>query len=111
MKITDALEALGALGHATRLDVFRALVRVGPEGRAAGAIAERLGLPGPTLSFHLARLARAGLVQSRRDGRSLVYSADYEAVRGLVAYLTENCCAERASARTCAPARARVAAR
>jgi DNA-binding transcriptional ArsR family regulator len=111
MKMTEALDALGALAHETRLDVFRALVRSGPEGCAAGAIAGRLGLPAPTLSFHLARLARAGLVQGRRQGRSLVYSADYAAVRGLVAYLTENCCAERTSARTCRPARARVSSR
>jgi len=72
--------------------VFRTLVQAGPEGRAVGQIAGALGLPGPTLSFHLAQLKGAGLVRCRREGRSLIYSADYEAMSSLVAYLLENCC-------------------
>jgi ArsR family transcriptional regulator, arsenate/arsenite/antimonite-responsive transcriptional repressor len=69
------------------------LVQAGPAGCAVGEIADRIGLPGPTLSFHLAQLKGAGLVRCQRKGRSLVYSAGYEAMSGLVAYLLENCCA------------------
>ncbi|HME70375.1 MAG TPA: metalloregulator ArsR/SmtB family transcription factor [Myxococcota bacterium] len=88
-----ALVALGALAQESRLRVFRALVQAGPDGRAVGEIADRIGRPGPTLSFHLAQLKGARLVRCRRKGRSLIYSADYEAMSGLVAYLLENCCA------------------
>ena len=76
--------------------MFRALVARGPEGMSAGRIAQRLELPGPTLSFHLAQLKRARLVSCRREGRSLIYSADFAAMRGLVDYLTESCCREGA---------------
>jgi DNA-binding transcriptional ArsR family regulator len=93
MEMLAALAALGALAQESRLQVFRTLVQAGPEGRAVGEIAEALGLPGPTLSFHLAQLKGAGLVRCRREGRSLFYSADYEAMSGLVAFLLENCCA------------------
>jgi ArsR family transcriptional regulator len=94
-----AIESLSALAHDTRLDVFRMLVRRGPEGLPAGVIASRLALPGATLSFHLAQLKQAGLVSARREGRSLIYSADFDAMTALMAYLTENCCREGA----CAP--------
>ncbi|MBC2778147.1 ArsR/SmtB family transcription factor [Parasphingopyxis marina] len=84
--------ALAALAQEHRLAVFRALVQAGPEGMAAGAIAERLGVPASSLSFHLAQLRHAGLITQRREGRSLIYAADYAAMNGLVGYLMENCC-------------------
>jgi DNA-binding transcriptional ArsR family regulator len=96
MEVSNAVGALGALAQETRLRIFRALVARGPEGLSAGRIAQRLELPGPTLSFHLAQLKRAGLVACRREGRSLIYSADFTAMRGLVDYLTDNCCREDA---------------
>jgi DNA-binding transcriptional ArsR family regulator len=107
MEISKAIGALGALAQETRLRIFRALVQRGPDGLPAGRIAGLLDLPGPTLSFHLAQLKRAGLVSCRRDGRSLIYAADYGAVEGLVAYLTENCCGR---GQVCAPG-ARTTAR
>jgi ArsR family transcriptional regulator, arsenate/arsenite/antimonite-responsive transcriptional repressor len=93
------IEALGALAQEHRLAVFRMLVQAGPEGLAAGAIAERLGVPNSSLSFHLAQLTRAGLVRQARRGRSLLYAADYPAMNALVGYLMENCCGG-----ACAPA-------
>jgi len=92
VEMLSAVTALGALAQESRLQVYRLLVQAGPKGQAVGEIAEALGLPGPTLSFHLAQLKGAGLVRCRRDGRSLIYSADYEAMSSLVAYLLENCC-------------------
>ena len=92
MEKTDALAALGGLSHETRLDIFRLLVEAGPAGIAAGQIGERLNLAPATLSFHLSHLKHAGLIDVEREGRSLVYSADFERVRTLIAYLTENCC-------------------
>jgi len=92
MEKQDVLAALDALAHETRLDVFRLLVQAGPEGLAAGAIADRLEIPAPTLSFHLKELRNAALVRSERDGRSLVYAPDFGAMRGVVGFLTENCC-------------------
>ena len=92
MELLKAVGALGALAQETRLRIFRALVQRGPDGLPAGRIATLLDLPGPTLSFHLAKLERAGLVSCRRDGRSLIYATDFIAIEGLVAYLTENCC-------------------
>ena len=100
MEISRAVGALWALAQETRLRIFRALVQRGPDGLPAGRIATLLDLPGPTLSFHLAQLKRAGLVSCRRDGRSLIYAADYVAIEGLVAYLTENCCGR---GQACAP--------
>lgn len=87
-----AVAALGALAHENRLAVFRLLVQAGSEGMAAGGIAETLKLPNSSLSFHLAHLSRAGLVQQERRSRSLIYTADYAAMTALVGYLTENCC-------------------
>ncbi|MBI5136666.1 MAG: helix-turn-helix transcriptional regulator [Nitrospirae bacterium] len=92
MEMISAIDALSALAQASRLAVYRLLVRQGPEGLAAGAIARRLGIPGATLSFHLAQLSRAGLVTARRESRSIIYSADFARMQGLVDYLTENCC-------------------
>jgi len=87
-----ALGALGALAHESRLDVFRYLMRQGAQGAPAGELASRLGLPGATLSFHLSALRHAGLVRNRRDGRSIIYTADFETMNAVLAYLTENCC-------------------
>lgn len=92
MDKTSAIEALGALAQESRLDIFRLLVQAGPEGMAAGQIGERLGLPAATLSFHLSQLRHAGLIAFTREGRSLIYAAEYEAMNGLLAFLTENCC-------------------
>jgi ArsR family transcriptional regulator len=107
MKATEVVPALAALAQENRLDVFRLLVQAGPDGMAAGHIAEKLGIVAATLSFHLAQLKHAGLVQVRRDGRSLIYAADYRRMNGLIEYLTENCCggdiAQQAIA--CAPIR------
>lgn len=92
MKSDDAIAALSALAHDHRLAVFRLLVRCGQDGMAAGAIARTLDLPNSSLSFHLAQLQQAGLVSQRRDGRSLIYAADYAAMDRLMGFLTENCC-------------------
>lgn len=92
MEAADAVEALGALAQETRLAIYRRLVRQGPDGLAAGRIAQALELPAPTLSFHLAQLAHVGLVRSRRAGRSIVYAADYQGMRRLLAFMTECCC-------------------
>src|SRR5438874_13260273 len=95
MEMTQAIDALSALAHETRLKVFRLLVEAGPEGLSAGLIGQELDLPPATLSFHLAHLARAGLARSRQDGRFVIYSADFQNMNRLVAYLTENCCGRR----------------
>jgi DNA-binding transcriptional ArsR family regulator len=95
MKKRTAIQALGALAQETRIDIFRTLVQAGPAGLPAGAIGERLGLPSPTLSFHLNQLRFAGLATSRRESRSIIYSANFKAMNQLVAYLTENCCGGR----------------
>lgn len=87
-----AISALGALAQEHRLAAFRLLVQAGDTGMAAGAIAEALDIPGSSLSFHLAHLTRAGLVRQQRQSRSLIYTADYAAMNGLVGYLMENCC-------------------
>jgi len=95
MESNDAIGALAALAQDTRLAVFRLLVREGAEGLPAGAIAERLGIPAPTLSFHLAQLVRAGLALARRDGRTIHYAANYGGMNALLTYLTEDCCQGR----------------
>lgn len=107
METTDAVHALAALAQDNRLDVFRLLVQAGREGMAAGDVAERLKISPPTLSFHLAQLRQAGLLTMRRDGRSLIYSADYDGMNELMAFLTENCCAGAGCAvAVCEPAKA-----
>jgi ArsR family transcriptional regulator len=100
METVAAVARLQALAQATRLELFRKLVRRGPEGIAAGVLAEALGVPAPTLSFHLASLERVGLAISRREGRSILYSANYRAMEELMGYLLQNCCAEGACAPT-----------
>jgi ArsR family transcriptional regulator len=93
MKTPEALKALAALAHDTRLAIFRMLVQAGEDGLSVGVIGDRLELPGATLSFHLKELANASLVEARHDGRFIFYSARYDHMNGLLAYLTENCCA------------------
>lgn len=92
METKQAIQALSALAQETRLAIFRLLVGAGPQGMAAGQIGEKLDLAPATLSFHLAGLSRAGLAASRQAGRFVIYSADFEAMRALVDYLSENCC-------------------
>jgi ArsR family transcriptional regulator len=100
METSQAVGALGALAHETRLALFRLLVQKGPEGLSAGLIAEAIGIAPSSLSFHLQQLVHAGLITQRRLSRQLIYAADFTAMNGLVAYLTENCCG---GARSCAP--------
>ena len=92
MQSDSAIKALSALAQEHRLAAFRALVQAGGDGLAAGMLAQILGVPASSLSFHLAQLSHAGLIVQRRKGRSLIYSADYTAMNGLMAYLMENCC-------------------
>jgi len=87
-----AVDALGALAHETRLSVFRMLVKTGPDGMIAGAIAEQCGVPPSTMSHHLATLERAGLVQSERESRLIHYRADFAGMRRLLAFLMQDCC-------------------
>src|ERR1043166_3737957 len=92
MEKTAAVAALAALAQDSRLDVFRLLVRAGPDGLSAGQAAAGLKLAPNTLTFHFDRLRHAGLVTVRRAGRSMIYAARYDSMRALLAYLTENCC-------------------
>lgn len=92
MQPDRVIRALAALAQEHRLAAFRLLVEAGPQGVAAGAIAEAVDVPPSSMSFHLAQLANAGLVTQRRESRSIIYAADYAAMNGLMAYLTENCC-------------------
>lgn len=92
METETAAERLAALGHATRLAIFRLLVQAGPAGVSAGAIGEKLTIPAPTLSFHLSHLSRVGLIRARQESRFIYYAADYTAMDDLLAYLTQNCC-------------------
>jgi ArsR family transcriptional regulator len=102
MKIETAVGRLAALAQGSRLAVFRLLVRQGPDGMAAGEIAERLRLTAPTLSFHLKELSNAGLLKSRQEGRFIYYAPDFKAMNALLAYLTENCCAGSEASASCA---------
>lgn len=108
MKAGEAVTALGAVAHEHRLAVYRMLVRRGPQGLPAGEIAARLELPPSSLTFHLQQLRHAGLVTQRRLGRQIIYAADYAAMNGLVAYLTENCCGSASCVPACAPATAKM---
>ena|SRR5882724_3982971 len=97
MESKTAVSALSALAQEHRLEIFRLLVQAGTGGMPPSQIAEQLKIAAPTLSFHLAQLKHAALVQVRRDGRSLIYTANYDAMNGLMAFLTDNCCAGDAS--------------
>jgi DNA-binding transcriptional ArsR family regulator len=105
MEKTDIVTALAALAQDNRLDIYRLLVQAGPGGMAAGEIAEQLAIAPNTLTFHFDRLRHAGLIDVRREGRSMIYTARYERMNGLVAYLTENCCrgASPGCESSCAP--------
>jgi DNA-binding transcriptional ArsR family regulator len=110
MEKTNAVVALAALAQDNRLDVFRLLVQAGPEGMPAGAVAEALDLAPNTLTFHFDRLRIAGLVNVRREGRSMIYAAQFDVMNSLLGFLTENCCGgvSCAPAVACKPARKRA---
>ena len=103
MDMPSAVAALGALAQEHRLALFRLLIQAGQNGMPAGAIAEKLGIPNSSLSFHLAQLRGAGLITQERQHRSLIYRANYPAMNGLVDYLTENCCAGADCSATASP--------
>jgi ArsR family transcriptional regulator, arsenate/arsenite/antimonite-responsive transcriptional repressor len=92
VKPYDVVLALGALAQDSRLAIYRLLVKRGPDGYSPTDLVDKIGIPAPTLSFHLKELQRAGLIASRRDGRFLYYSANFERMRGLIGFLTEKCC-------------------
>lgn len=100
MEKSNAIEALTALAQEARLDVYRLLVRQGPRGMAAGSVAAELDIPAATLSFHLTTLRHAGLVEKRREGRQVFYSARFETISDLMGFLMENCCQD--NPRACA---------
>ncbi|MEO0995920.1 MAG: helix-turn-helix transcriptional regulator [Pseudomonadota bacterium] len=102
MDTRAAIGALSALAQETRLAAFRLLVKAGSEGVAAGEIARRLGIPHNTLSSHIATLAQAGLVAAQRDGRSVIYRADFDGMRALLGFLLEDCC--QGAPELCGPA-------
>src|SRR6201992_4057917 len=107
MEKLDAVEALAAPAQDNRLDVFRLLVQAGPQGMPAGAVAEALGLAPNTLTFHFDRLRIAGLVTVRREGRSMIYAAQFDTMNALLGYLTDNFCGGvtvNGSAAVCGPA-------
>ncbi len=96
METIDAAELLAALGHESRLAIFRQLVEAGPEGMNASAIGEQLEIQAATLSFHLAHLSRVGLIRGERSSRFIHYSADFETMDELIAFMTHNCCQGKA---------------
>lgn len=101
METKDAVKRLSALAQDARLDVFRLLVKAGPEGLPAGEVARTLNAPANTTSAQLLVLSNAGLIRARRDGRSIIYSVDFDAMSGLLVFLTEDCCGGRSE--ICAP--------
>jgi DNA-binding transcriptional ArsR family regulator len=101
MKSSQALEAFAALSQETRLGIVRLLVRKGPEGLPAGALAEAAKVSASNISFHLKELERAGLIEARREARSIIYSANFEGLRGLIGFLMKDCCGGRPE--ICAP--------
>ncbi len=114
MEVKTAVTALTALAQETRLRIFRLLVQAGPEGIAAGDIAEELDIPASTLTFHLKELSHAGLIDSERDGRSIRYALRVEGIRDLLNYLLHDCCKGRpelCGPGQCAPKRKRAASR
>jgi ArsR family transcriptional regulator len=109
MESKTAVVSLSALAQGSRLEVYRLLVQAGFDGMAASEIAERLGIPANTLSFHLKTLSHAGLIQSRQQGRYIFYSTNYEQMNDLLSFLTENCCGGKSCAPSSEPARKRKA--
>ncbi len=107
MDSKTAVQSLAALAQDSRLDVYRKLVQAGPEGVAAGELADELGIPSTTLSFHLKTLSHAGLVDARQAGRFIFYSANYTTMNALLGFLSENCCGGRACAPTAVSLRRR----
>lgn len=107
MDSLQAVAAFAALGQEHRLRIVRALVTAGPDGLAAGVLASEVGVSGTNLSFHVKELSHAGLIQSRRDGRSVIYSAAYPALSGLIEFLMRDCCQGRPE--VCTPAVAALA--
>lgn len=105
MKSNEAVAALGALASEPRLAVFRLLVKRGPQGYTPSELTERLGIPAPTLSFHLKGLSQANLVVTRRESRNLHYSPNFDRMSTLVSFLTDNCCslADETCAASCRP--------
>lgn len=104
MEKSNAVAALAALAQDNRLDIYRLLVQAGPGGLPAGQVADKLGLAPNTLTFHFDRLRGAGLVTVRREGRSMIYAAQYDTMNELLSYLTENCC----QGGLCAPTKRRA---
>jgi len=104
MELKRTVNCLAALAQETRLTIFRLLVETGPEGLCAGEIGARLGVAPATLSFHLAQLANAGMVDARHQSRFIFYSANFEAMDAIISFLTENCC----GGQPCPPAKARI---
>ena len=104
MKEVEVIGALAALAHPVRLKVFRALVVSGPQGLTPGVMQDGLGVPAATLSFHLKELERSGLITQQRESRSIIYTANYEALGGLIRFLMEDCCS--GNPQICAPAAA-----
>jgi DNA-binding transcriptional ArsR family regulator len=114
MEKTDAVTALAALAQDNRLDVFRLLVQAGFEGLPAGEVARLLDIAPNTLTFHFDRLRQAGLISVQRDGRSMIYTARFERMRGLIDFLSENCCQgapDGAGKKSCGPTTARKRAK
>ena len=115
----QALSAFAALSQDTRLSIVRLLVRAGPEGMSAGDVADEIGVSASNLSFHLKELHHAGLIEARREARSMIYSADYKILRGLIDFLMKDCCGGRpeicgptlADAACCPPAKPKVKSR
>ena len=110
MEKSDAVTALAALAQDNRLDVFRLLVQAGPEGLPAGHVAEALDLAPNTLTFHFDRLRAAGLVEVRREGRSMIYTAQFHAMNALLSFLTENCCqgtTDKCASAACKPVKSK----
>ena len=104
MQTKTAITSLAALAHDSRLAVFRLLVQAGPEGMAASKISEALEIPPSSLSFHLKELSHAGLLTGTQDGRYIHYAANYDAMNGLITFLTENCCGGNPCTPVCTPA-------
>lgn len=106
MDMNTAVDSLDALAHETRLGVFRLLVQAGPDGLSAGEIAQQMGALQNTMSSHLTKLDRAGIVTSQRDGRHIIYRANFAALSGLILYLMEDCCGR--TAELCEPIAAAI---